>query len=485
MLTIHIDFNCESLTRETVSTLLRFAASCGYDSVLWEVEDMVRWETCPECVSRDAFTKAEFREILDEAKSLGLAPIPLLQTFGHAEYILSHAPYSAWRELPEKKDCYCVSNPAVSDFLKRFLHEYLDLFGDDVRLFHLGGDEAYSFGKCPVCASRDRMELYAEHLRAVAEELMERGIRPGCWSDMVLACGDEAIARHLPRDFILWHWDYGYGTNGASSGRAQRTSLLKERGYDVVFCAAAESAGDDPFLPMYSRHAPNIAAGAKLVRVESLLGLCVTSWSIRAASKIAQLPLFELGALCLRGQTVDGDVRVELAPILRNVFGDVRPSTIYRLTNWKGYSLEGRHWNVYKDAAPPMVGQLDYVLSENRKYTEGFPDSAIEAIEQNLKDTSQALGELQSGPTTRLTTAGETLVAGGNLRIKLLQAALSVLEGRPLPPIPFLETAAYYAREQSDWSAINTARRVWGVLDDRYADPFDASVLFHPRTCKA
>ena len=97
LLAIHIDFNCEALTRETVSTLLRFAASCGYNAVLWEVEDMVQWETCPECVSKDAFTKAEFREILAEAKSLGLAPIPLLQTFGHAEYILSHAPYSAWR----------------------------------------------------------------------------------------------------------------------------------------------------------------------------------------------------------------------------------------------------------------------------------------------------------------------------------------------------------------------------------------------------
>ncbi len=479
MLTIHIDFNCESLTRETVSTLLRFAASCGYDSVLWEVEDMVRWETCPECVSHDAFTKAEFREILAEAKSLGLAPIPLLQTFGHAEYILSHAPYSAWRELPEKKDCYCVSNPAVRDFLKRFLHEYLDLFGDDVRLFHLGGDEAYSFGKCPVCASRDRMELYAEHLRAVAEELLYRGIRPGCWSDMVLACDGDAIVRHLPRDFVLWHWDYGYGFNGASSGRAQKTAFLKERGYDVIFCAAAESCGDDPVLPMYSRHAPNIAAGAKLVREESLLGFCVTSWSIRAASKIAQLPLFELGARCLRGPVADVDA--ELGRIVRDIFGDVRPATLYRLTDWRDYSFEGRHWNVYKDAAPPMVGQMDYVLSENRKYTEGFPDSAIEKVERNLQDTCQALIEIRFDPSTRLTAAGETLVVGAELRLKLLRTILAKLEGRPLPSIPFLETAEYYAREQSDWSAVNTARRVWGVLDDRYADPFNATVLFHPR----
>ena len=479
MLAIHIDFNCESLSHETVSTLLRFAASCGYDSVLWEVEDMVRWETCPECVSRDAFTKDEFREILAEAKSLGLAPIPLLQTFGHAEYILSHAPYSAWRELPEKKDCYCVSRPEVRTFLKRLLHEYLELFGDDVRLFHLGGDEAYSFGKCPVCAARDRTELYVEHLRAVAEELLARGIRPACWSDSIIGMAGDDIARHLPRDFVIWHGAYIYGCPGAGDKWAKDSLTLKEQGYDVVFIGASECYLSGPLLPMYTHHVPNIVAGASLVREKSLYGYCVTSWSIRAASKIAQLPLFELGARCFRGPVADVDA--ELAAILRNVFGDVRPDTVYRLTDWRagGYGLEGRHWNVYKDAAPPMVGQRDYVLSEDRKYIDGFPGSAIENTERRIKDMCQALDELRGAK--RLTAAGKTLLVAGALRLRLQQAILATIKGESLPQLPFLETAAFYAREQSDWSAFNTARRIWGVLDDRYATPFDASVLFHPR----
>ena len=203
----------------------------------------------------------------------------------------------------------------------------------------------------------------------------------------------------------------------------------------------------------------------------------MTSWSIRAASKIAQLPLFELGARCLRGPVADVDA--ELGRIVRDIFGDVRPATLYRLTDWRDYSFEGRHWNVYKDAAPPMVGQLDYVLSENRKYTTGFPESVIEKLEKHLADTEGALADLRDAP--RLTTAGETLVAGGRLRARLLKAIIAALQGKSPSPVPFLETAAYYAREQSDWSAVNTARRVWGVLDERYANPFDASVLFHPR----
>ena len=88
MLAFHIDLNSVALKRETISSLLHFLAACGYDSILWEVEDKVRWETCPECVHPDAFTKDEFRDILDEAAALGLQPIPLLQTFGHGEYLL-------------------------------------------------------------------------------------------------------------------------------------------------------------------------------------------------------------------------------------------------------------------------------------------------------------------------------------------------------------------------------------------------------------
>ena len=47
-------------------------------------------------VHPDAFTKREFREILDEADRLRLEPIPLLQTFGHAEYVLTRGKFGAY-----------------------------------------------------------------------------------------------------------------------------------------------------------------------------------------------------------------------------------------------------------------------------------------------------------------------------------------------------------------------------------------------------
>ena len=90
---LHLDFNSIQMKRDAVVSHLRTAAALGYNAVLWEVEDKIRWETCPECVHAEAFAKDEFRSVLREADALGLAPIPLLQTFGHAEYVLRQEKY--------------------------------------------------------------------------------------------------------------------------------------------------------------------------------------------------------------------------------------------------------------------------------------------------------------------------------------------------------------------------------------------------------
>ena len=93
----HIDFNYLMLRHDKIYPLLRSVAEMGYNCILWEVEDKIRWETCPECVHPDAFSKEEFKDILNYARSLGLEAIPLLQTLGHAEYVLKNQEYQQIR----------------------------------------------------------------------------------------------------------------------------------------------------------------------------------------------------------------------------------------------------------------------------------------------------------------------------------------------------------------------------------------------------
>ncbi|HMA53850.1 MAG TPA: family 20 glycosylhydrolase, partial [Acidobacteriota bacterium] len=159
----HIDMNIAQFRGPYLRSALKALAAKGYNAIIWEVENNIRWETCPECVSPDAFTKAEFKDILAYSRSLGLEPIPLLQTIGHCEYVLKNERYKPLAEVPGRIDQYCPRNPEVVAFLTKWLEEYLDVFGP-VRVFHLGADEAYTLGECPRCrafaAEHSLSELY-------------------------------------------------------------------------------------------------------------------------------------------------------------------------------------------------------------------------------------------------------------------------------------------------------------------------------------
>ncbi len=323
MLIFHIDFNFVSLKYDFVKELLRKIASMNYDAVLWELEDQIIWDCCPECAHSDSWSKSKFKELLAYSRDLGLEPIPLLQTIGHAEYVMKHKLYYNFREHPDYSDCYCVSNPEVRCFLKKWINEYCELFGE-LKYFHLGGDEAYRFGTCEKCSKRKVNDLYGEYINFLAKDLLEKNIRPGIWGDMILAHPEEL--KSISHDFIIWDWNYTAGYNIPETVRVwgkctlkkdkidaetlkqfpelidyqgnlnpfYTVDFLKRNGYDVIVCSAARSASDGFFCPNIAIHAENIIGTALKYNDSELMGHCVTSWAIRLNSIMLETPLLEL-----------------------------------------------------------------------------------------------------------------------------------------------------------------------------------------------
>ena len=141
MTAYHVDMRMPHFQPSYLRRWLKELAESGYNHVVWEVTDGLRFETCPEAASSDALTKGEFQAILMEGRKLGLEPIPLLQTLGHAEYVLERPQYARLRDNPEIAYQYDPLNTKVIAFLHRWIDEHLELFGD-IQYFHLGADEA-------------------------------------------------------------------------------------------------------------------------------------------------------------------------------------------------------------------------------------------------------------------------------------------------------------------------------------------------------
>jgi hypothetical protein len=423
----HMDFNFVCLQPEYQRKWLRKIAEMGYNAVLWELEDKIRWESCPECVWPEAMSKGDFRELLAYSRELGLEPIPLLQTIGHAEYVLKHEPYHKLRELPDKYDCYCTSNPEARAFLIAWIEEYLDLFGE-VSHFHLGGDEAYVFASCPKCAElaekRGRNAVYAEHIEALAAPILEKGARPGIWCDMVMRHPDSLDA--IPKKFVIWDWNYwdvdktpdqvlvwGKGrlplgelddeTKNAipeiigDDGNLREfyaSKALKRMGYDVILCSASRSAGDT-FLFARLLHAGNIVGAAKMVANENLLGNCVTSWAVRLNDFTVQTPFLGLAADALADPAKSSDELLKTrCDRLFGVASDKFIDALRMLSVSIPFAQAGTtgvQWDGQKGSVPAPDGFLEELLEKIDKDSPEALERCSVSIAEALKNIPEAL----------------------------------------------------------------------------------------------
>lgn len=333
LVAFHIDFNTFSLNIVYLRQFIRFLAGHGYNAILWEVEEGVQWDTIPVCSKTDSLTKKEFKEIVDYARSLGLEPIPLLQTVAHSEYILKHQEYINLSENEQQPNSFCLTNPKAKRLLKQLIHEYLSVFGA-IRFFHLGGDEAKNISLCNTCSAfthkHGLLSLYCHHLNELAKDLIARGIRPCIWSDMILRFPSSISI--VPHTFIIWDWNYWDGVQPpdkvilrdqgkflslnqipskdlalipeliSDSGRLNAfytiDFLIKQK-FDVVICPSSRSLGDPFFAGRHHVHAPNIIGAAKKCITTGTLGICTTSWGIRIFNYRLQIPWIILVPLAL------------------------------------------------------------------------------------------------------------------------------------------------------------------------------------------
>ncbi len=402
LLIFHIDLNFTCLREEYLAHWIERLAGMGYNALLWELEDKVQWEHCPEVVWPEALSKTSFRRLLRQAEALGMRNIPLLQTIGHAEYVLKHKRYAGMREQPAFIDCYCTSKPEVRTFLKAWIEEFLDLFGESLEYFHLGGDEAYRFASCPTCKraaeTRGRNALYAEHVAELAEPILARGVRPGIWCDMVLAHPEQMEA--IPDTFVIWDWNYWDGVEPPEKVRlwgaglkapeamtaAEReawpdimdeagklvpfytSDFLQRNGRDTIISSATRSHGDSVACGQHNVHAPNVTGAARKAARRGMLGTCVTSWAIRLHNLETQAPWIDLAA---RGwRQPEADFEALLHDSAQGCFG-LDGTGIFEAIDAIGTPLPmtvtrevGLQVNGLKDPVPAPPGYLRALLAE-------------------------------------------------------------------------------------------------------------------------
>ena len=208
MQAFHFDFNTAHFQVDYIKKYLDILSLEGYDTILWEMEDAVRFSSCPDIADEDAFSVEEWQEILSYGSKKGFKYIPLFQCAGHAEYVLRNLKY---RHLGEQDSgyCYCLSSQEVWGFLKKILLEIRNMFPQS-EYIHIGCDETRMLGTCPICASQithmGKGGFLLQHIIRVQDYLKELGVKTAIWAD--LPVNHPEILEKLPKDILLFDWHY-------------------------------------------------------------------------------------------------------------------------------------------------------------------------------------------------------------------------------------------------------------------------------------
>ena len=314
---------------------LEVYAAAHYNAVLFEWEDMFPWSDCSlRCGC--AYTREEIRQLGRRCKELGMEIIPLVQSLGHMENVLSREQYRHLQEVPGDSGCTDPLNPGSVPLICGMIDEILALL-PSVRHFHLGGDEAMTFGQgrggAEFMEKYGRAELYLQHICKLTSYLNARSIRPLLWADMIVKWEDAELMRIAGEaDLVAWGYQ---GKVSRTRPSACRERLQKYLDCGIRLWGGCAFKGADGFnseLPILEKRIENTMDWVETAKLLPMHGIIATGWSRYSTTRPqCEIPEGALLSAVLTGAMLyNGDLRDDDAELALKFLDDIGEGELYR-----------------------------------------------------------------------------------------------------------------------------------------------------------
>ncbi|XP_005096331.1 hexosaminidase D [Aplysia californica] len=189
---VHLDLKGAPLCVDYLEKVFPLLKRWGTTGLLVEYEDSFPYsEELKVLAAPHAYSKEEIKQIQTLAADNDLIIIPLVQTFGHLEFVLKHEEFFPLREVEKYPMALCPSNPDALSVVCKMIDQVMALHSG-VQHFHIGCDEVYHLGLCKTCKSRmadgslSKEQIFFSHVREVATHVQKNynGVMCIVWDDM-------------------------------------------------------------------------------------------------------------------------------------------------------------------------------------------------------------------------------------------------------------------------------------------------------------
>ncbi|XP_010890221.1 hexosaminidase D [Esox lucius] len=290
---VHLDLKGAPPRIDYLHKLIGIFAGLGADGLLVEYEDMFPYEgelKVLQATQHSPYSREEVLSIQEVAKSHGLEVIPLVQTFGHLEFVLKHKSLWGLREVPH---CLGTLNPHREEgvrLVQEMLRQVVELHPGSTSV-HIGADEVYLLGEGEESRrwlstpGRTLQQLFLLHVTRVAKAVRETwpNLNVIMWDDMLRGMDHDTLKGSglvgLVQPML---WDYNPTLD------VENTVSLLERycgaGLSELWAASAfkGSTNVHTCVTNTQRHVDNhlqwLQVAASLPKGINMLGIALTGW---------------------------------------------------------------------------------------------------------------------------------------------------------------------------------------------------------------
>ncbi|XP_054987330.1 hexosaminidase D isoform X2 [Sorex araneus] len=287
---VHLDLKGAPPKVSYLSEVFPLFQALGANGLLIEYEDMFPYDGHLQLLrAKHAYSPAEIGEILHLATRHGLEVIPLVQTFGHMEFVLKHRALAHLREVPLFPNTLNPHEAEALALVAAMVQQVLQLH-PDARWLHLGCDEVYYLGEGE--ASRrwlqqehnSKTKLCLSHVKAVASHVLAQHptTTPLVWDDMLRDIPEGQLsASGLPQLVEPVLWDYGADLD--VHAKALLVEKYRKCGFARLWAASAfkGATGASQTLTPIEHHLKNHVQWLQVaahVPAHALQGIVLTGW---------------------------------------------------------------------------------------------------------------------------------------------------------------------------------------------------------------
>ncbi|XP_043678011.1 hexosaminidase D-like [Vespula pensylvanica] len=182
--------------------LLPLLKKLGATGILIEYEDMFPFDGRIKDISAgNCYTKEDIRIIQKLAEENNLIVIPLIQTFGHLEFILKLDKYKDYREVPRYPQVVCPTYNKTIPLIYEIIDQVVAAHPTSKHL-HIGADEVYQIGDCSRCVNTmvkkhwTKKQLFLDHVSKVASYIKEK------YPQLTVLMWDDEFREISPQEII-------------------------------------------------------------------------------------------------------------------------------------------------------------------------------------------------------------------------------------------------------------------------------------------